>query len=142
MSGVLSMEGLNQMLHAERSKMVYVVLMVLLLILVLVSWSSTGTLMGLWSGVVANGVDRAHVDKTLPTVVAGKSEFKRRRGDPAGFIGAMRPNMVETGQANIAREDESLTWNARALSGDFKDIRGRHEFRPKRADAQLVAHNL
>jgi len=141
MSGVLSMEGLTQMLHAERSKTVYVVLMVLLLILVLVSWSSTGTLMGLWSAVIVNGVDRSHADNTMP-VVAGKSEFKRRRGDPAGFIGAMRPNMVETGQANVAREDEHVSWNARALSGDVKDVRGRHEFRPKRADAQLVAHNL
>jgi len=143
MSGMLSMDGLTQMLHAERSKTVYVVLMVLLVLLVLVSYMSTGSLMALWPAVVANGVDRALVDASASgdvSVVGNKDEFKRRRGGRQRFINSAQPYSLE--QTNPLLGGAYTSSSASGLSGVSHDVPDKDMFKANPSRARAQANHL
>ena len=142
MSGMLSMDGLTQVLHAERSKTVYVVLMVLLVLLVLVSYMSTGSLMALWPAVVANGVDRALVD--APVSVKDKDvsmdEFKRRRGGRQRFVTSAQPYSLE--QTNPLLGGAYTSSSASGLSGLSHDVPDKDMFKANPSRARAQANHL
>jgi hypothetical protein len=68
------MAGTNDYIDAmtgDKARMVYVVLLVILVLLALVSMYYTNTNLGLWKGVVDNGVDRYNLDKSHFVGAAG-----------------------------------------------------------------------